>query len=379
MPKLRVAIVGCGKIADGHVEEIQKRESLAEIVAVCDREPIMANQLAVRYGIPRVYQDFDALLAEQKPDVVHIATPPQAHEALAKAAMNAGAHAFVEKPFTLDYASTRAVVEHADRLKKKLGIGYSYHFEPHTEELRKHIARGAIGEIVHVETFYGYNLEGAFGKAMLGDPGHWVHSMPGKLLQNVLDHALDKIVELIPDERPAVTAFGSVRRPARYGDRRDDLADEARVVIRGERATAYVTFSSHARPVGHFLRVYGTKNTAHLDYNNRTCTLETVPTLPSAIGRLTPAFESAAAFAAQGMKNLGLFSKSQFHFFAGLGTLIERYYRAILDDTPPPIPHRDIVRVAWMLDRIFAEVDASMRTAPSHERGEGLDMAKGEA
>lgn len=367
MGQLKVAIVGCGKIADGHVEEIQKLGHLADLVAVCDREMIMAKQLAVRYGVPAVYDDVARMLREVRPDVVHVATPPHVHKDLAIQAIDAGAHVFVEKPLTLDYASSRALIEHAERAGKKVGVGYSYHFEPPAEELRSLVRAGAIGDVVHLESFYGYNLDGAFGKAMLGDPSHWVHSMPGKLLQNTLDHALAKIVEFFPDERPEISAFGSLRREARYGDRRDELCDEARIVIRGQRVTAYVTFSAHARPVGHSLRVYGTKNTAHLDYNNRTCTLESTPTLPSAVGRLTPAFENAAAFVAQGVKNLGLFSKSKFHFFAGLGLLFERYYTSIVEGSELPIAHRDILRVAWMLDRIFAEVDKSLGVTKHRE------------
>lgn len=353
---LRAAIVGCGKIADGHVEEIQKLVPKAEVVGVCDRELVMAKQLAVRYGVQGVYDDYAKMLAETKPDVVHIATPPHVHKSLAIQAMDAGAHVFVEKPLTLTYADSKALVDHAERTKKKLSIGYSYHYEPPAQELRQMVDAGQIGDVVHVESFYGYNMDGAFGKALLTDPQHWVHAMPGKLLQNTLDHALAKIIEFVPDERPIVTAFGSTRRDTRYGDVRDELVDEARVIIRGEKTTAYITFSGTIRPVGHFLRVYGTKNTAHLDYNNRTCTLDLVPTLPSAIGRLVPAFEQAAQFVKEGARNLGRFSQSKFHFFAGLGELFRLFYSSIENDTPPPISPRDILRVAWMLDEIFAQV-----------------------
>ncbi len=361
--KLRAAIVGCGKISDGHVEELQKLHGLAEVVAVCDRELIMAKQLAVRYGIAGVFDDYAAMLAQARPDVVHVATPPQVHRALACQAMDAGAHVFVEKPLTLTYADSRALIEHAEKTKRKVSIGYSYHFEPPAEELRELHRAGEIGDVVHLESFYGYNLDGAFGKALLSDPGHWVHAMPGKLLQNTLDHALAKIVEFIPDDRPSVSAFGAVRRQARFGDIRDELVDEARVVIRGERVSAYVTFSGHARPVGHFLRVYGSKNTAHVDYNNRTCTLETVPTLPSAIGRLVPAFQNAVAFAREGARNLGRFKDSKFHFFAGLGELFRRFYRSIADGSEVPISTRDMLRVARMLDEIFEQVRAPAERA----------------
>ena len=58
---LKIAIAGCGKIADAHVEEIRKNHTV-KLVAVCDLEPIMAEQLAVRYAIPRWYNDVAAML-----------------------------------------------------------------------------------------------------------------------------------------------------------------------------------------------------------------------------------------------------------------------------------------------------------------------------
>ena len=51
---LKVAIVGCGKVADQHVEEIAKLPQLARVVGVCDLEPLMAEQLASRFSIAAI-------------------------------------------------------------------------------------------------------------------------------------------------------------------------------------------------------------------------------------------------------------------------------------------------------------------------------------
>jgi predicted dehydrogenase len=353
---LKVAIVGCGKISDGHVEEIGKLGGRARCVAVCDRERVMAEQLAVRYGVPGVYDDFATMLQKERPDVVHVATPPGSHLELARRAVEAGAHVFVEKPMTLTYEDSVKLAELVERAKKKLTIGYSYYFEPPALELREMLARGVLGDVVHVETHYGYNLDGAFGRALLGDSSHWVHALPGKLLHNVIDHALSKIIEFFDEDRPEVTAHGAVRRAARFGDARDELVDELRVMVRGKRTTAYVTFSAHARPVAHFLRVYGTKNTAHADFNTRTVALDRYPHLPSAVGRLVPAFESAADYLRAGGRNLKRFGASKFHFFAGLGELVSRFYTSIETGGAPPIPVRDLLRISRMMDDIFEQV-----------------------
>ena len=60
---LNIGIVGCGKIADGHIEEIQKL-GCARVLAVCDLEPMLAEQLAVRYSVPHRYADFDRMLCD---------------------------------------------------------------------------------------------------------------------------------------------------------------------------------------------------------------------------------------------------------------------------------------------------------------------------
>jgi predicted dehydrogenase len=354
---LKIGIVGCGKIADGHVEEIQKIPELARVVGVCDREPIMAEQIAMRYGLEYHTNDVERLLSEQRPDVLHITTPPGSHLPLSKLAIDAGCHVYVEKPMTLSFADTKALVSYAEAAKKKLTIGYTYLFDPPAVELRKLIEEGQLGDVVHVESFYGYNLSGAYGSAILGDPNHWVLALPGQLLHNNIDHLLNKVLEFIDDDMPAIHAEGFVRRKQRFGDNRDNMLDELRVSMSGhDGTTVYGTFSSHIRPAGHFVRVYGSKNTAHVDYVARTVTLESSGSLPSAIGRLVPAFEMAAKFAKAGARNVGKFARSDFHFFSGLSYLIRAYYQSILDDGPPPIPHRDILRVSAWLDEIFKQV-----------------------
>lgn len=353
---LTVAIVGCGKIADGQYEEIAKMPELARVVAVCDREALMAEQMASRYGIPAYYDDFARMLKVERPDVVHITTPPGSHLGLARAAIDAGAHVYVEKPLTFRYEDSKALVEHAVANKKKLTIGYTYYFDPPALELRELRERGVLGDIVHVEAFFGYGLGGPFGKVLMGDGRHWVHGLPGKLLHNNIDHLLNKALEFIPDEAPRIVAMGNKLRPERFGDVRDDFLDELRVMIAGEKTTFYGTFTSHVKPVSHFVRVYGSKATAHADFHSRTVTLEPDGTLPSAIGRVVPAFQHGARYLAEGAKNVARFAKSEFHFFSGLNRLIRAYYESIRNDSPPPIPYSDILRIAAWLDEIFRQV-----------------------
>src|SRR5262245_57958965 len=97
---LRVAIVGCGKIADSHASQLQ-RIIECKMVGVGDQEALMARQLAERFNIPRYFSDLETLIRDTRPDVVHVTTPPQSHFGVAKRCLEEGCHVYVEKPFAL--------------------------------------------------------------------------------------------------------------------------------------------------------------------------------------------------------------------------------------------------------------------------------------
>ena len=353
--KLRIGVVGCGKIADGHIEEIQKH-ARAEVVAVCDLEPIMAEQLAVRYGIPQHYSDFDRMLEAERLDVVHITTPPQSHLPLTVKAVAAGCHIYVEKPIALTFTDARKLIDAVEQGGRKLTINYWPNFDPPGLRLREMVTSGALGDVIHIESYLGYNLAGGFGEALLGDAGHWVHRLPGKLFQNTLDHVLNKISPFLTDERPAVQALAYRRRNNLNHDSTDAMLDELRVMIRGEKVSAYATFCSHARPAGHFVRVYGSRNTVHVDYNSRTAVLESDQTLPSAIGRLVPPFSQGWRHIRQGLRNAKMFARNEYHYFSGMNRLISLFYDSILNGAPVPIAYSEILRVSSLMDEIFAQV-----------------------
>src|SRR4029450_11740837 len=106
---LRIAIVGCGKVADQHVLAIHRIPD-CEIVALCDREPLMARQLGERFGISACFSGLDEMLCAMALDVVHITTPPQSHCSLAKHCLESGSHVYLEKPFTVTANEAKSLI-----------------------------------------------------------------------------------------------------------------------------------------------------------------------------------------------------------------------------------------------------------------------------
>ncbi len=353
--RLRIGIVGCGKIADGHAEILHYLPG-AELVAVCDREPILAEQLAVRFNVPRWYASLDAMLFEAKLDVVHITTPPGVHLALTKQCVAAGAHVFLEKPLALNAADCRELIEVVKEGRRQMTINYWPNFDPPALEARRLLASGAIGDPIHVEAFIGYDLAGAYGQALMGDARHWVHTLPGKLFQNMMDHIFNRIVPLLGPNEPEVRAYGYKRRAGVRGDGTDAMLDELRVYLQGGGVSGYGSLSSHARPVANLMRVYGTKNTMELDFSNRTVVLAATQKYPSALGRLIPAFQMAGRYLSAGKRNLQGFRRHEFQYFAGMSTLVERFYDGIRTGGEPPIAYAEILRVVDVMDRVIEQV-----------------------
>ena len=299
---LRIAIVGCGKIADGHVEEIKKMPGQAEVVAVCDREMLMAEQMATRYGLPAYYDSFEKMLDEARPDVVHITTPPSSHLALARASVDAGCHVYMEKPLGLNRRRRGSAGRHGAQGGQE--DDHRLHLSLRSARARDAQAdgEGAMGEIVHLESYYGYSIGGQFGSAILGDAGHWVHDLPGKLFQNNIDHMLNKLTEFMDDDEPAST------RPPGAGARPSSATCATRCrtscACHVRRARVGVQDVQLAGQPGGPLRPRLRQQEHHArrlrqPHRHARAGLE----VSSAIGRLLPAFGQAMQFAREGARN----------------------------------------------------------------------------
>jgi predicted dehydrogenase len=350
---LRVVIVGCGKIADAHVEQARATEK-AIVVAVCDRDPLMAKQLADRLNVPKVYSSVDEMLAAEKVDVVHIATPPQSHLPLAEIAMRAGSHVFIEKPFTMTTAEAEKIYAVAHETKKMVAVNHMYCFESPYLEFKKRYEAGELGQIVHFDSWFGYDLAGDYGMAVLTDPKHWVHQLPGKLFHNVLDHILCKIAPFVNPDNIVISADSFRMRPAVNDPVVDSLADELRFNIRSDNTTISGFISSHSKPGAHQVHVFGTKDALALDFAGRTVTKMARQRYPSALGRVITAFDNTKSHLSQLKSNVGQFRRHEFSYFNGMRTLLSQFYTAIETNGSAPLKERDVMLTCRLIDGIVA-------------------------
>ena len=114
-----------------------RRISDCRIVALCDRELLMAKQLGERFGIAECFSDLQEMLRATTPDVVHITTPPQSHFSLAKQCLEFGSHIYVEKPFTVTADEAESLIHLAEAHDLKVAAGHNLQFTLEMLEMRR--------------------------------------------------------------------------------------------------------------------------------------------------------------------------------------------------------------------------------------------------
>src|SRR6266849_1006578 len=154
---MRIALVGCGDIARAHIPYIIK-ESRQSIVGLCDDDVAKAEALAKTFGIQTVHRTLAELIERQKPDVVHILTPPQSHAQLAMSAMRAGCHVLVEKPMALSVEEADAMIATAKAHGVRLCVNHNQLFDPVIVKARRLVDQGFVGTVISLESYFGFNL-----------------------------------------------------------------------------------------------------------------------------------------------------------------------------------------------------------------------------
>lgn len=361
---LKIAVVGCGKIADAHAAQIQRIKG-CEIVGVCDLEPLMARQLGERFHVRRCFNHATDLLNDAQPDAVHVTTPPDSHFSLARLFLQAGCHVYVEKPFTLNAYEARQLLALAKEKNLKITAGHDDQFRHAARRMRNLVRTGYLGDgPVHMESYYCYELgRSGYSGALLSDKQHWVRKLPGGLLHNIISHGIARVAEFLTTNSPEVIAYGATSPFLnRLGE--TDLIDELRVIIaEDQRTTAYFTFSSQMRPSLHQFRIYGSKNGLLLDQDQETLIMLPGTRRKSYLEQFLTPLTLGQQYIRGAVTNVGHFLQNDFHPKAGMKYLIESFYESILNTAPEPIPAREILLTATLMDRIFAQLNTHRYSA----------------
>ncbi|MBQ9392518.1 MAG: Gfo/Idh/MocA family oxidoreductase [Oscillospiraceae bacterium] len=147
MNKIRIGVIGCGKIAQvRHLPEYATNPNV-ELVGYYDRIPDRAEETAARYG-GTVYESYFALLNDPGIDAVSVCVENRAHAEITTAALYAGKHVLCEKPMAVTLGECESMVAAAERNGRYLMIGHNMRFDPVYRQAKQLLDEGVIGDVI---------------------------------------------------------------------------------------------------------------------------------------------------------------------------------------------------------------------------------------
>jgi predicted dehydrogenase len=278
LSKLRAGVIGTGFIGPVHIEALRRLG--VPIVALCD-VPERVRPAAERLAIPQAYTDYRELLRSSDVDVVHITAPNRYHAEMSLAALQAGKHVVCEKPLAMNTRETAAILRAARRAGVVFAVNYNVRFYPAVLQLRRAVANGELGEIIHVngsyfqdwlfkDTDYNWRLlpaEGGKLRAVADIGTHWMDTASFVLGAKIKSVFADLGTFHQTRKRPLgeVQTFAKANRQMKYATYKVATEDYASVLLQFDnnaRGNLAVSQVAAGRKNCIRIEIYGSKKSA---------------------------------------------------------------------------------------------------------------------
>lgn len=143
--RVRLGLIGAGRIGRIHAEQLTRRVDHAELVTVYDVFSQAARQAAHDFAIPQVAPSLEAMLNDSSLDGVVICSSTDTHAEIMVQAAQAGKHIFCEKPIALDLAEVDRALAAVEAAGVKLQVGFNRRFHANFQRVRELVQSGAVG------------------------------------------------------------------------------------------------------------------------------------------------------------------------------------------------------------------------------------------
>ena len=266
---MKVGIIGASFAKAAYLPALRHVPG-AEVTALASGRMESAQAAAAAFGVPRAYDDWQAMLAENRFDLVCIATPTVLHAPQTLAALAAGAHVLCEKPTAMDAGEARAMLEAAQAAGRIGLIDHELRFNPNRMRIAEMIANGDLGEIRHVNIANitsGWNDPASRAKGdwwSMADQGGGRLGANGSHQTDLLRWWLGEVdwvtgaaPVMVPDRQDKATG-------APWQATADDLAWFSLEMRSGALAQVFMSGVA-AHNIGNLTQIFGSKGTITLD------------------------------------------------------------------------------------------------------------------
>ena len=321
---VRWGVLGCADIAIEKVIPGMLGSKLSRVIGIASRSLDRATAVARDLGIPKYYGAYQALLDDPDIEAVYIPLPNHLHAQWTIAAAAAGKHVLCEKPLALTSVEARQMVEACEAAGVKLMEAFMYRFHPMWAEVRRMVARGAIGELLAIQSWFSYRNV---------DPND-IRNIPefgGGALMDIGCYPVN-VARMLFDGEP-IGVKGSIRRDEVFGT---DVVTSALLDFGGRHAT--FTCSTQLEP----------DQKVHLVGTAGRILIEVPFNIPPAFRPRILVFSGGDAPVAPGVEIHEVDAGDQY------GLQADAFSRAVRDGGPVPTDPHDAVSNLEVMERILA-------------------------
>jgi len=256
---IKVGLVGVGAIAQvAHLPAYNKIHGM-DVVALSDVNVEKTNAIAERYGIKKVYRDYEDLIADPEINVIDVCTPNHIHYDVVMRAIEGGKDVICEKPLSLNSKETKSIVHAVRAQKRKLLVAFNNRFRLDSSIIKNRIERGELGKIKYLKT-------GWLKRMFSPNRRSWTLSPDqagGGAFIDLGIHLIDICLWLLGyPEGKKVSSFV-------YTDRGEDSVEDGGVAVietvSGVSIVVEISWGLFIKESYHYLNIYGSDGSAHLD------------------------------------------------------------------------------------------------------------------
>lgn len=308
--KVRVGVIGTGRIGKLHIEHLAQDIPEADLVALCSLDRPSMDSLSEQFNVAETVDDYTKLLADPQIDAVLITSATNTHVEISQAAAIAGKHIFCEKPIALDLKQIDETLAIVEKARVKFQVGFQRRFDVSFTRIREAIASGEIGEphILRITS-----------RDPAPPPIEYI-SVSGGIFLDMTIHDFDIARYLIGDEVVEIYATGAVRVDPQIGEAGD--IDTAVITLQFKNGVIATIDNSREAVYGYDQRVeiFGSKG------------------MVTAANPLTDTVTFSGSEATRGALPPYFFVE---RYKAAYLSELQAFFRCIQEDTSPPVTGED--------------------------------------
>jgi predicted dehydrogenase len=341
---MKVCLLGCG-VAVRHQMPIIRKFPDVSVIGICDTNEMRLREFGEAFGIRNRYADYQKMLADLSPDVVHIMTPPKTHGPLAIAAMEKGCHVLVEKPMAMSVTEADAMISTSEKSRVKLCIMHNHLFDPQVLRAKQMMSQGLLGDVLSVEVRYCLERS-KMAEEGLSRPEHWSHRLPLGIFSEYLPHLIYLLLSFMDDVKSV-----KVSR-SRDGVYSLAVVNGIGIQVFGEKSLGYVTMLDNMEYVHFSVHVYGFRRAVHMNMLDLTMTVERQARIPRRAAWMLNTLDQAGQNIAGIIGNATRILTGKLKRRPGHRALIKAFYESIRDNSAPPVTGEEGRKVVRLLQKV---------------------------